>query len=124
MVTENKLRSVIQRLLEQRDLRLKRELINITCRLKMEKEAHVPDTLTRIRVLPTVSVVGQTEPVLRSGSDTALEIYVKFLPKSGSDYNNLKALAKLIKSLPGIKIVTILTLNNRKVTYQGQSIVV
>ena len=124
MVTENKIRSAIQRLLEQRDLRLKRELINITCRLKMEKEAHVPDTLTRIRVLPTVSVVGQTEPVSRSGPNTILEIYVKFLPKSGSDYSNLKALSKLIKSLPGIKIVTILTLNNRRVTYKGQPIVV
>ena len=123
MVTENKIRSAIQRLLEQRDLRLKRELINITCRLKMEKEAHVPDTLTRIRVLPTVSVVGQNEPVSRSGGDTVLEIYIKFLPKTGSDYSNLKSLAKLVKSLPGIKIVTILTLNNRRVTYQGQPIV-
>jgi len=123
MVTENKIRSAIQRLLEQGDLRLKRELINITCRLKMEKEAHVPDTLTRIRVLPTVSVVGQNEPVSRSGGDTVLEIYIKFLPKTGSDYSNLKSLAKLVKSLPGIKIVTILTLNNRRVTYQGQPIV-
>ncbi len=123
-MTENKIRSAIQNLLEQEDLRLKRDLIVITCRLKMEKDAHVPDTLTRIRVLPTVAVVGQNEPVSRSGPGTVLEVYIKFLPKTGSDYNNLKSLAKLIKSLPGVKIVTILTLSNRKVTYQGQPIVV
>jgi len=91
----------------------------------MVSDAHVPDTLTRIRVLPTVAVVGQKEPVQRAGDkNTILEVYVKFLPRAGSDLKNLKSIGKLIKGLPGVKIVTVLTLNNKKVLYNGKPIVI
>jgi len=66
--------------------RLDKELETTEMRLIMEPGSHVPDTLTRIRVLPTVSVVGQKDKVFRS-SDTGkviLDIYIKFLPPSKS----------------------------------------
>ena len=43
-------------LLEYEETRLDKSLTNINCVLKLSKETHVTDTLTRIRVLPTVSV--------------------------------------------------------------------
>ncbi|MAG27623.1 hypothetical protein CMI47_18980 [Candidatus Pacearchaeota archaeon] len=126
MSEDNLIKSIVDIVLnEQADLRLRQDLVNITCRLTMVSDAHVPDTLTRIRVLPTVAVVGQNEPVTRAGDrNTLLEIYVKFLPRGGSDYKNLSAIGKLIKGLPGVKIVTILTLNNKKVLYKGKPIVI
>jgi len=91
----------------------------------MTTNAHVPDTLTRVRVLPTVSVVGQKEPVQRTPKGkTMLEIYVKYLPRSGSDYKNLLSLSKLIKRLPGVKMVRVLTMDGRRVTFKGKPIVV
>jgi hypothetical protein len=110
---------------EQDDTRLSQELVKVSLRLIMDKDAHVPDTMTRIRVLPTVAVVGQKEPVDRtSGGSTVLDIYVKFLPASSETYRNLKSLSELIKTLPGIKIVRVLTLGGRVVQYKGKPIVV
>jgi len=124
--SEENLREAIQVLLEQdTELRLQKELVNVTLRLIMEPEAHVPDTLTRIRVLPTVSVVGQKEPVERTPKgSTFLIIYVKFLPSTNNDYKNLLHLGKLIKSLPGIKIVRVLSVGGKTVLYKGKPLVI
>jgi len=126
MLEESKLRLVVGHILkEQEELRLKRDLVYVTCLLTMTTNAHVPDTLTRVRVLPTVSVVGQKEPVQRTPKGkTMLEIYVKYLPRSGSDYKNLLSLSKLIKRLPGVKMVRVLTMDGRRVTFKGKPIVV
>jgi hypothetical protein len=91
----------------------------------MEPDSHVPDTLTRIRVLPTVAVVGQKEKVQRSeAQSTVLDIYVKFLPTSGGQYKKLTKISRLIKSLPGVKIVRVLTFNDKKVSHKGKPIVI
>jgi hypothetical protein len=105
-------------------LRLKKELMNVTMRLICDHDTHVPDTLTRIRVLPTVAVVGQKEKVQRSDvGATLLDIYVKFLPKTGGIYSNLKLLGKMIKGLPGIQIVKFFTVGGKTVTIKGKPIV-
>ena len=80
MKSNSMIREYVGLLLEQDATRLKKDLINVTMKLIMTKDSHVPDTLTRIRVLPSVAVVGQDNPVDRSGGTTKLEIYVKFLP--------------------------------------------
>ena len=117
------LRQVIIR--EYEETRLDRSLLNVTMMLTMTADTHVPDTLTRIRVLPTVSVVGQSSPVNRSHVGTAkLACYVKFLPNSSDTYKNLLGIAELIKSLPGVKIVKILTLGGNNVLFKGTPIVV
>tara|TARA_Y100000310_G_C20319035_1_gene639839 strand:- start:300 stop:575 length:276 start_codon:yes stop_codon:yes gene_type:complete len=91
----------------------------------MERDAHVPDTLTRIRALPMVTVVGQKEPVNRTAKgNTILETYIKFLPTTGNNYRNLLSIAKLVKGLPGIKIVRVISLEGRPILYKGQPIVV
>ena len=46
--------------------RLKKDQIKVSIRLVMTKDAHVPDTLTKIRALSGVTVVGQKEPVFRN----------------------------------------------------------
>jgi hypothetical protein len=120
------LRNIIKKILikEYEETRLDKSLINVNCMLKLDKDAHVPDTLTRIRVLPTVSVVGQKSPVDRSEKGASVEVYVKFLPNSSETYKNLLSIAELIKALPGVRIVRVVSLGGRKVLYKGKPIVV
>jgi len=122
---ELELRESINLFLEQSDTRLKRDLMNVTMRLIMQNEAHVPDTLTRIRVLPSVAVVGQKEPVIRpEAGNVRLEIYVKFLPSVSNTYEALLSIGKLIKSLPGVKIIHMLSVGGRKVLYKDKPIMI
>lgn len=109
-------------LLEYEETRLDKSLANINCVLKLNREVHVPDTLTRIRVLPTVSVVGQKSPVNRTESGATVEVYVKFLPNSSDTYKNISSISKLIKSLPGVQLVKVLSLGGKKVSYKGKPI--
>ena len=91
----------------------------------MQNESHVPDTLTRIRVLPSVAVVGQKEPVIRpEAGNVRLEIYVKFLPAKSNTYEALISIGKLIKSLPGVKIIHIISVGGRKVLYKDKAIMI
>ena len=111
-------------LLEYEETRLDKSLTNINCILKLSRDTHVPDTLTRIRVLPTVSVVGQKSPVERSEVSASVEVYVKFLPNSSETYKNIMSISKLIKALPGVDMVRVLALGGKKVSYKGKPIVV
>ena len=45
--------------------KLKKKIASTVLTLKLESETHVPDLMTKIRVLPTVAVVGQKEKVQR-----------------------------------------------------------
>ena len=122
---KNSLRNIIKMLCEDPASKLRRDLMNVVLKLTMKKGAHVPDTLTRIRVLPTVSVVGQRDKVERSDvGSTVLKIYVKFLPSEGDVYENVTRLAELIKSLPDIKVVTVQSIDGSPVLYKGSPIVV
>ena len=119
------IKEYISLIVEESDTRLKHEQMKIGCHLIMDPDAHVPDTLTRIRALATVTVVGQQAPVNRTSmGNTLLDIYVKFLPSSSSTYKNLISIAKLIKSLPGIRIVKVTAVGGRSVLYKGENIVV
>ena len=125
MKSDDILKEFIGILIEQQSpTRLRRDLMNVTMRLTMTKDSHVPDTLTKIRVLPGVAVVGQKAPVNRSAANTILEIYVKFLPKTSNTYQSIKSVGKLIKSLPGIKIIKILTVGGRPVIFKGSPVII
>ncbi len=105
--------------------RLKRDLINAVCTFNLSEGIHVPDMLTRIRVLPTVAVVGQKSKVERIHHGSAkLNVYVKFLPDEGGILENLEKLGKLLKTVPGIKTVKFLTVGGKPVTVHGKPIVV
>ena len=126
MSEKSKLKDVIKSIVlkEYEETRLDRSLLNVNCFLKLSKDTHVPDTLTRIRVLPTVSVVGQRSPVQRSESGAAVEVYIKFLPNSSDTYKNIMNIAQLVKGLPGIKLVKVVALGGRNVSYKGQPIII
>ena len=110
---------------EYEETKLDKKLTNVTLRISVDSDTHIPDTMTRIRVLPTVAVVGQTSPINRSDSNVAkLECYVKFLPNTSEVYKNLLNIAKLIRSLPGVKMVRVLTLDDKKVSYKSKPIIV
>ena len=111
-------------LLEYEETRLDKSLTNINCVLKISKDTHVPDTLTRIRVLSSVSVVGQKSPVERTANSAQVEVYVKFLPNSSNVYKNILSISKLIKALPGVDVVKVISLDGKKVSYKGKPIIV
>lgn len=107
------------------DKHLASKMLKAEISVKLELEAHVPDMMTLVRILPSVAVVGQTDKVERSTAEgTVADIYVKFLPVPGSVYFNLVKLCRAIKALPGVKIVKVEKLGGRKVIYKGQPIVI
>lgn len=125
MPITNNFKDIVEALVlqEYEETRLDKSLTNVNCILKLDKDTHVPDTLTRIRVLPTVSVVGQRSPVERTESGATVEVYVKFLPNSSDTYKNIINIANLIKALPGIKLIKVIELGGRKVSYKGKPII-
>ena len=125
MNQKEKLRKIISDLiLEYEETRLDKSLANVNLMIKCTKDTHIPDTLTRIRVLPTVSVVGQKSPVNRDEKGASVEVYVKFLPSTSETYKNLISISELVKGLPGVKTVRVVALGGRKVTYRGKPIVI
>tara|TARA_B100000131_G_C17797838_1_gene484157 strand:- start:98 stop:475 length:378 start_codon:yes stop_codon:yes gene_type:complete len=103
--------------------KLQRKIETTILTLKLETETHVPDLMTRIRILPTVAVVGQKEKVARyADGDATLVISIKFLPRTSEIYGSLKTLSTMIKRLPGVKMITVESFNKKKITLRGQKI--
>ena len=123
--TDKDLRGLVRSLLEA-DFRLKSALSRMTLKLILHPDGHVPDTLTRIRVIEGVSVVGQGDKVERhKRGRSILVIYIKFLPDSDmKEYDNIHSLCEKIKRLPGVEIVRVISINNKKVIYKGKPIVI
>lgn len=107
------------------DKTLSGNLVKVDVSIKMLEDAHVPDTMLLIRVLPMVAVVGQSDRVERSqAGGTVLDLYIKFLPKGGTLYANLITLCKMIKKLPSVKHTKVEKVGGRSVTYKGNPIVI
>jgi hypothetical protein len=104
--------------------KLERKLSNTILTLKLERETHVPDLMTRIRILPGIAVVAQKDKVARFfDGDAQLTIRVKFLSKTDDILKSVKHLSKMIKNLPGVKSVALETYNKRKITMKGKKLI-
>lgn len=104
--------------------KLEKKITNVSLTLKLETDTHVPDLMTRIRILPSVAVVAQLDKVARfMDGDAMLNISIKYLPKSSEIYASVKKLSMMIKRLPGVKTITIDTFDKRKLTLRGQKII-
>jgi hypothetical protein len=119
------LAGAVRKILNEEEFRLTKDVVKTSCRLTLSQDTHVPDLLTRIRILPSVAVVGQKERVIRPQTGRAiLTVYVKYLPLAGeSMYQSVKSLTRKIKSLPGVEIVSVLTIDGRQVLHKGEKIV-
>ena len=104
--------------------KLDRKLDKAVLSLKLERETHVPDLMTRIRILPTVAVVGQKAKVRRFfDGDAQLFVSVKYMPKTDDIVKSLESLSRMIKTLPGIKSVAVLMHNKNKITKDGKKLI-
>jgi hypothetical protein len=104
--------------------KLQRKISTAVLVLKLESETHVPDLMTRIRILPGIAVVGQKEKVERfMDGDAMLNLSIKYLPRTDQIYNGLSHLSKMIKKLPGVKSVSVESFNKKKITLKGNKIV-
>ena len=104
--------------------KLEKKVTSVSMTLKLESDTHVPDLMTRIRILPSVAVVAQSDKVARfMDGDAQLAISIKYLPKSTEIYASVKKLSQMIKRLPGVKSITIDTYDKKKLTLRGQKII-
>lgn len=104
--------------------KLDRKLSSCIITLKLEAETHVPDLMTRIRILPGVAVVAQKDKVARFfDGDAQLKISIKFLPENDEIIESINGLGKSIKNLPGVLAVIVHEFNKRKITLKGKRIV-
>jgi hypothetical protein len=104
--------------------KLKNKISRTVITLRLERDTHVPDLMTRIRILPSVAVVGQKEKVDRFiDGDARLSISVKFLPKSSQVYTSLKELCTMIKRLPGVMSISVESYDKRKITMRGKKLI-
>tara|TARA_Y100001973_G_C5179606_1_gene324033 strand:+ start:730 stop:1131 length:402 start_codon:yes stop_codon:yes gene_type:complete len=104
--------------------KLERKITTTSMTLKLEKETHVPDLMTRIRILPSVAVVAQTEKVDNfPDGDARLGLSLKFLPRTSEIYASVKKLSEMIKKLPGVKSITIEKYNKKNILLRGKKIV-
>ena len=111
-------------IIENAAYKLERKLSTVVVLLKLERETHVPDLMTRIRILPSIAVVAQKDKVARFfDGDAQLLISIKFLPRTGDILRSIKKLAKMIKNLPGVKNVAVETYDKRKITMNGKKLI-
>ncbi len=104
--------------------KLERKITSTTLTLKLENETHVPDLMTRIRILPSVAVVAQTDRVARfMDGDAMLTISIKYLPRTSEIYSSVKKLSTMIKNLPGVKSITVDKYNKKIIKIRGQKII-
>jgi hypothetical protein len=104
--------------------KLERKLDKAVLSLKLERDTHVPDLMTRIRILPTIAVVGQKAKVRRFfDGDAQLFVSVKYMPKTEDIMQSLGSLSKMIKTLPGIKSVAVIMHNKNKITKDGKRLI-
>lgn len=104
--------------------KLEKKITSTTLTLRLESETHVPDLMTRIRILPTVAVVAQADKVARfMDGDAMLTISIKFLPKTTEIYSSIKKLSAMIKNLPGVKSIAVDKYNKKKITLRGSKII-
>ena len=104
--------------------KLKRKIVTAIVTLKIENEVHVPDLMTRIRILPGVAVVGQKDKVARfADGDGLLPLSIKYLPQSDEIYDSLKRMSNLVKKLPGVKSVAVQSFNKRNITMKGKKLI-
>ena len=111
-------------IIENASYKLERKLSTIVVMLKLERETHVPDLMTRIRILPSIAVVAQKDKVARFfDGDAQLLASIKFLPRTSDILKSIKKLAKMIKNLPGVKTVAVETYDKRKITMNGKKLI-
>ena len=105
--------------------KLDKKLTSSIFTLKLERETHVPDLMTRIRILPGIAVVAQKDKVARFfDGDAQLQISIKYLPRSAEILKSLKHIAKMIKNLPGVKTIAVDFHNKRKITIGGKKLII
>ena len=104
--------------------KLDKKLSKCVLTLKLERDTHVPDLMTRIRILHGIAVVAQKDKVARFfDGDAQLQISVKYMALSEEILNSLKHLCNMIKKLPGVISVAVDSHNKRKITLSGRKLI-
>jgi len=118
------LQSEISRIISEADGPTKR-IAAVNMKLFIDRDASVTDTMTLIRVLQSVAVVGQLDHSLRSKMGrTVLPISVKFLPGPGDMYGNILKLSRAIKKAANVRVVKIVSIDDNPYLHNGKPVVI
>ena len=124
-MTRDELKNTIKEVLLEEKGGPTSRLTDCEMQLFLDRDASVTDTMTVIRVLQGVAVVGQTDHSLRSKlGRTVLPIKIKFLPGSDSMEETLTKLARAIKKAARVRVVKVVKLNDSPYTVKGKPLVV
>ena len=100
-------------------------IIKTEMRVYLDNTMSVTDVMTAFRVLQGVEVVGQTDHSIRSKMGrTMLPVSVKYFPESAAIQQSLTILIQRMKSVPGVKIIKVLTVNEKPYTNRDGSPIV
>ena len=104
--------------------RLKHKLFRTEVYVILDYDTHVPDLMTRMRALVGFAVVGQTQKVDRlQGGGARIGLSIKYLPESSDLYANIDKMVGLIKNLPGVKTVKVITYNKKPILKNGKPLI-
>ena len=104
--------------------RLKHKLFRTEIFVILDYDTHVPDLMTRMRALVGFAVVGQTQKVDRlQGGGARIGLSIKYLPNSSDLYANIDEMVTLIKKLPGVKTVKVVTYNKKPILKNGKPLI-
>ena len=102
-----------------------KRLADVQMKLFIDRDASVTDTMTMIRVLQSVAVVGQLDHSLRSKMGrTVLPISVKFLPGPGDIYGNILKLSRAIKKAANVRVIKVTAIDDRPYLHNGKPLVI
>ena len=104
--------------------KLEKKIATAVMTIKLERDTHVPDLMTRIRILPGIAIVAQKDKVARfMDGDAMLPVSIKYLPATTEIYVGVEKIAKMIKRLPGVKTVSVSEFNKKTITLHGKRII-
>lgn len=102
--------------------KLEKEIVEIVITIKLENDTHVPDLLTKIRILPSVAVVSQEEKVESLADGEKVQLSVKYLPRAVDLYMHISNMCLEIRKLPGVRLILVDYFNNKVVTAGGKKL--
>jgi hypothetical protein len=97
------------------------DLVEVHVRLRVKStkktDPQIPDIMTNIRVLKGVNTARQIVPIRKiKGGRDVLDLSIKYMPEVSNPHLYIQKLAKMLRAIPGIEIVKVLSVGGQVLT--------
>jgi len=101
---------------ERQTQETEKELHDAEIRIFVSRNINISEILTGIRILQGIAVVTQVEPSIKTkGGDSMIHLMVRWVPNPGSQIEWVNSLGNLIKTVRGVKVVRIVSVDGGEV---------